>query len=124
MSDDLYRPDFDFGEFRYSVARYVKYLIRARWKWDAEFLSDAQLTRWDLNNIRRDEHQAWQLLEMAAATLAILNTKFLPRCGSGGVIVNDDDTPVFRGDGGGIFESCCRCAHLHPTILGSLIPCR
>jgi len=96
VSDDLYRPDFDLGEFRYSVARYVKYLIRARRKWDAEFLSDAQLTRWELNNIRDDKLQAWQLLEMAAATLAILNTEFLPRCGSGGVIVNDDDTPVLR----------------------------
>ena len=96
MNDDLHPPDFDLGEFRHIVARYVKFLIRARWKTDAGFLADSDLTRWELNDIQQDTQQAWRLLEMAATTLATLNTEFIPRCGSGGVRVNDDDTPVSR----------------------------
>ena len=96
MNDDLHPPDFDPGEFRYTVARYVRFLIRARWKSDGEFLSDSDLTRWELNDIQHDKLQAWQMLAMAADTLATLNTKFIQRCGSGGVNINDDDTPVLR----------------------------
>ena len=97
MNDDLLRPTFDLGEFRHIVARYVRFLIRARWKTDPGFLSDAQLERWDLRvSISRDQIPAWRLLESAAHTLAKLNSDFITRCGSGGVPLHEGDTPVLR----------------------------
>ena len=45
MSADeaVYRPDFDLGDFRYAIAGYVKFLVRARWKCEPGFLSPVQL---------------------------------------------------------------------------------
>jgi hypothetical protein len=95
-SDAIYHPDFDLGEFRYAVARYVKFLIRARWKCQPEFLSEEELAAWSLADIGHDNWPAWQLLDQAALALAHLNRHFLPRCGSGGVRETDDATPVGR----------------------------
>jgi hypothetical protein len=96
MNDDFHSPNFNLGEFRDLVALYVKLLIRARWKTDAGFLSDSQLTQWGLKNIQRDKLQAWQLLAKAAYALETLNANFIPRCGSGGIPEEDNGTPVSR----------------------------
>src|SRR6478672_9064376 len=72
-----YEPDFDLGDFRYAVARYVKLLIRARWKCEPGFLSDEELQTWGLGEIAEDRLAGWRLLEDAAAALARLNTEFL-----------------------------------------------
>ena len=93
---ELFRPEFDLGEFRYAIATYVKLLIRARWKQDSEFLASKELDRWELNNISEDPYPPWRLLEEAAVALGKLNQDFLPRCGSGGVRITDDSTPEGR----------------------------
>jgi hypothetical protein len=110
--DAVYHPDFDLGDFRHTVARFVKCLIRARWKGEPGFLPDGVLTAWGLQDIADDEWPAWKLLAEAATALGTLSTEFLPRCGSGGVRETDMTTPVGRliwavsglaevGDGGG-----------------------
>ena len=86
-SDEIIIPyrQFNLGEFRWTAARYIKRLIRARWKSDPDFLSEEELTAWKLNNIANDTQEAWQLLQLAAKDIGILNRDFLPREGSGGV---------------------------------------
>jgi excisionase family DNA binding protein len=93
---EFYYPDFDLGEFRYTVARYCKLLIRARWKCDPGFLDEADLAAWGLEDIGTDRWSACQLLDQAAAALGHLNRHFLPRCGSGGVRETDESTPEGR----------------------------
>src|SRR5947208_2088365 len=93
---DIYYPDFDLGEFRYATARYVKLLIRARWRCDPGFLSQADLLAWGLEDIGRDRCPAWKLLDQAALSLGYLNLHFLPRCGSGAVRETDEGTPEGR----------------------------
>lgn len=93
---DIYYPDYDLGEFRYATARYVRLLIRARWKCDPGFLRQADLAAWDLDDIGRDRWPAWKLLDQAALALGYLNLHFLPRCGSGGVREVDEATPEGR----------------------------
>jgi hypothetical protein len=39
MSDDFFHPNFDPGEFRRTAAKYVKLLIRARWRSEPGFLT-------------------------------------------------------------------------------------
>src|SRR5690348_5823804 len=95
-SDAVYYPDFDLGSFRYAVARYVKLLIRARWQCTPGFLAKADLTAWSLQDIVADHWPAWRLLDQAAAALGLLNTQFLPRCGSGGVREIDAAAPEGR----------------------------
>jgi hypothetical protein len=89
-------PQFDRGMFRWTVARYIKRLIRARWKSEPDFLSDDDLQRWRLANIRDDSEESWRLLSKAAADLGMLNREFLPRCGSGGVAPVGEESPVSR----------------------------
>src|SRR4051812_40768846 len=96
MAGDVFYPDFDLGIFRYTVARYVKLLIRSRWKCEPNFLSPDQLAAWGLDAIGKDPNPAWRLLEDAAHALAHLNAEFLPRCGSGGVQPGDECTPEGR----------------------------
>jgi hypothetical protein len=95
-TDGMYYFDFDLGAFRYAAARYVKLLIRARWKVEPGFLPRETLTAWGLANIESDRSSAWQLLADAAQALGHLNTQFLPRCGSGGVSSPDESTPEGR----------------------------
>lgn len=87
---------FDLGAFRYAAAAYVKFLIRARWKIEPGFLSEDDLGRWKLSDIRDDTRSASQLLLRAGALLAELNTKYISRCGSGGVAEYDLSTPEGR----------------------------
>lgn len=98
MSDVWFHPDFDHAAFRNTVARYIKLLIRARWILDPRFISNESLKRWKLSNIDQEPKQSWQLLRQAADTLAVLNTEYIPRCGSGGIPVMEDgdDQPVIR----------------------------
>src|SRR5829696_5597613 len=93
---EIYRPDFDLGAFRHAAARYVKLLIRARWKCDPGFLGQDDLAAWGLADIGRDRWPAWRLLHQAALALGHLNVEFLPRCGSGGVRETDESTPEGR----------------------------
>ena len=88
--------DIDLGAFRYAAAKYVKFLIRARSKIKPGFLSDEELKRWQLTNIREDLIPETQLLLMAGAQLAFLNTNFINRCGSGGVAEYDQATAEGR----------------------------
>ncbi|MFO0881521.1 MAG: hypothetical protein U0840_29835 [Gemmataceae bacterium] len=89
-------PTFDLGEFRYSVARYLKLLIRARWRCDPGFLSQKDLADWGLTDLPHDRLPAARLLYLASEALAHLNRHFLPRCDSGGVQQIDESTPVGR----------------------------
>jgi hypothetical protein len=111
-ADAVYHPNFDLGDFRFAAARYVKLLIRARWKCEPSFLSPAQLTAWGLQDIAADPWAAWKLLDQAATALGFLNRHFLSRCGSGGVRETDESSQAGRliwavtglaevGDGGG-----------------------
>jgi hypothetical protein len=95
-NDGVYYPDFDPGDFRWAAARYVRLLIRARWKVEPGFLPRDTLTAWGLANIESDTHSAWRLLADAAVALGHLNTQFIPRCGSGGIPITDESTPVGR----------------------------
>src|SRR4051794_27652403 len=95
-TEDLFRPAFDLGEFRYAVARYVKLLIRARWKADPSFLTQRDLAAWELSDVGKDRQPAWKLMGQAAQALGHLNDQFLPRCGSGGIKETDSATPVGR----------------------------
>jgi len=95
------RPEFDLGAFRFAVAKYVKLLIRARWRDDPGFLGDQALKDWGLHNINDNRLldnriPSWRLLEEAAEALGILNTEYLPRCPSGGLMVVTKDTPEGR----------------------------
>jgi hypothetical protein len=95
-SDAVFRPDFDLTQFRHAVARYVKLLVRARWQSEPGFLSDSDLQRWKLSDIAAESNPAWQLMREAALMLAELNTNYLPRCGSGGVMTTDIACAVGR----------------------------
>lgn len=96
MSEAWFQPDFDLAQFRYAVARYIKLLIRARWKCEPEFLRLQDLVRWELQKLNEDAYPAWRLLRDAADALARLNTEFLSRCGSGGIPITDESTPEGR----------------------------
>src|SRR5262245_54260411 len=93
---EYYCPDFDLGVFRYAAARYVKLLIRARWKVDPGFISKEDLAAWELQDIEDDTIPAGRLLDDAARALAHLNRYFLPGRGSGGIPVTDESTPEGR----------------------------
>jgi hypothetical protein len=95
-SDAVFRPDFDLTQFRHAVARYVKLLVRARWQSEPGFLSESDLQRWKLSDIAAESNPAWQLMREAALMLAELNTNYLPRCGSGGVMTTDTACAVGR----------------------------
>jgi hypothetical protein len=113
MDDFIFYPTYDLGAFRYAVARYVKLLIRARWKSQPCFLSDHQLAKWHLEDIADDPYSETRLAAMAADALGIVNRDYMPLCGSGG-IRETDDSPVgrlihylfdfVRPDGGGPFH--------------------
>ncbi|MFO0877907.1 MAG: hypothetical protein U0840_11185 [Gemmataceae bacterium] len=94
--DGCFLPAFDLGEFRYAVARYLKLLIRARWRCDPGFLSQNALADWGLTDIAHDRLPASRLLYLASEALGHLNRHFLPRCDSGGVQQIDESTPVGR----------------------------
>lgn len=93
---ELYFPDFDLGVFRLSVARYVKLLIRSRWRSEPGFLDRERLAAWGLEDIGNDRWPAWKFVHQAAHALEHLNLHFLPRCGSGGVRFTDESTPEGR----------------------------
>lgn len=93
---EYFHPTFDAGLFRHAVARYIRLLIRARWKANPNFLSQQDLARWDLADIATDRGSAGRLLLLAAEALAYLNRDFLPRCSSGGVETADETTPLGR----------------------------
>src|SRR5579864_830815 len=96
MSTEYSFPDFDLGTFRYAAARYVKMLIRARWRCQPGFFPVEELARWELQNIDTDLYPSWRLLMWSATALGTLNHEFLPRCGSGGVFETDPHTPEGR----------------------------
>ncbi|WP_417385646.1 hypothetical protein [Gimesia sp.] len=89
-------PQFDPGEFRGIVARYIRRLIQARQKSDPVFLSQEELQRWGLDKIADVSWKDWELLHLAARDLGQLNREFLPRCGSGGVEPVGEETPLGR----------------------------
>lgn len=93
---DIFYPNFDLGEFRYAAARYVKLLIRARWRCHPNFLGQEHLAAWGLEDIAHERWPAWKLLDQAGLALGHLNQHFLPRCGSGGVRETDESTPEGR----------------------------
>jgi hypothetical protein len=98
-SDSLHYFDFDWGEFRYAVARYIKLLICARWKCEPGFLPETDLAEWQLTNIeKKNPASAEALLKEAAAHLDRLSSRFLPGCSSGGFPADWDSesTPVGR----------------------------
>jgi hypothetical protein len=88
--DDLFEPDFDEAKFRRAAAAYVKYLIRARWRCDPDFLTPEELQRWKLDDISQDQVTPARLLALAAKQLAHLHREYLPCCGSGGVPATTD----------------------------------
>ena len=71
-------------------------LIRGRWQSEPGFLGEAGLAAWGLLDIGEDNWPASKLLDRAASALGLLNTQFLPRCGSGGVRETDETTPEGR----------------------------
>lgn len=93
---DFYYPDFDLAYFRGDVARYVRLLILARWRCEPGFLPDEDIVRWEPLDIHQTVYPAWRLLAMAAEVLARLNTEYIPRCGTGGVLPTDESTPIGR----------------------------
>jgi len=95
MPKGNHKLDFDFGEFRYEVANYVRLLILARWKCEPGFLTAADVERWEPLHIQTP-YPAWRLLDMAAQSLARLNNEYLERCGSTGVRPIDETTPIGR----------------------------
>jgi hypothetical protein len=98
-SDSFHYCDFDWGEFRYAVARYIRLLIRARWKCAPGFLPETDLAQWQLSNIdTKNPASAAALLTEAAACLDRLSGRFLPGCSSGGVPAewDSESTPVGR----------------------------
>lgn len=96
MNDNWYQPTFDLAAFRSVVAKYVKLLIRARWKHQSGFLSAEDLARWGLKDIANDNRTPRDLVTEAATTLAALNNQFIPRCGSGGIPCMEHDSAVER----------------------------
>ena len=60
MNGAVFVPKYDLGLFRYTAARYVKLLIRARWKSNPGFLAQNELARWELVDIANDPHPAWR----------------------------------------------------------------
>jgi hypothetical protein len=93
----LYHPNFDLGEFRYAASRYVKLLIRARWRCEPAFLAEAELAGWSLPNIANDPLSAGKLLDQAASALENLHMQgFLLPCSSGGIAVVDETTLMGR----------------------------
>jgi hypothetical protein len=95
-NSEFFVPEFDLGRFRHMVARYVRLLIRARLTSEPGFLSHEDLERWDLADIDRDPLPGAQLAAQAAATLGLINTEFIPRCGSGGFPLTDQLRPEGR----------------------------
>ena len=96
MDTEWVHPDFDPVEFRRAAAKYIKLLIRARWKVEPKFLPQKVLQSWGLEKIDDESLESWQLLRQAATELAVLNRDYLPRCGSGGVAPTDERTSVGR----------------------------
>lgn len=99
MSDEdfyVYVPDFDLVEFRCLALRYVKLLIRARWKCEPGFLPPDALKHWKLVNIDEDRLSAWKLLEDVVTTLRTLHEDYLGICPSGGIPATNQSTPVGR----------------------------
>ena len=94
--DEPYRRQFDAGDFRYTVAAYVKLLIRARHKAKPNFLAEEERRKWEVDNDDDQGWPAWRLMEQASKKLAEINERFIDRCGSGGIPVMDEDTPVTR----------------------------
>ena len=94
--DGPYRSGFDLGEFRHAAARYIKLLIRARWKAEPGFLPESVLADWCLQDIAADRWPAPELLDQAAAALGEINTHYIHRCGSGGVREANESTPEGR----------------------------
>ncbi len=92
--DEVFEPTFDPAKFRTHVAAFVKSLIRARWKHEPGFLTPAQLERWELKSIERDEQSAWRNMEHAAQRLAVLARNFIPFGPSGGLPLMRGATPV------------------------------
>ena len=97
MDEGIFRPNFDLKAFFDVSASYVKYLIRARWKFEPRFLSENQISNWKLNNIADDRETAPQLLRLAAIQLRNLYSGYLrQRCGSGGIELTDQSTAEGR----------------------------
>src|SRR5262245_21159182 len=89
--------DFDQGGFRLSVARFIRLLIRARWKSEPAFLPYHDLPRWGLANVEEDRASAPSLLEQAADALDELARRFPPGFSSGVPADWDDElTPADR----------------------------
>lgn len=93
---EYFAPDFDLGSFRHVVARYIRLLIRARLTSEPDFLSREDLKRWDLAETDRESLSGAQLAAQAAATVGLINTEFIPRCGSGGYPLTDQLRPEGR----------------------------
>lgn len=77
---------YDLGEFRWVVAAYIKYLIRARLIDEPNFLTKKDLARWGLDTDVSDPLKKDDLLWRARQIITEeINRRFIPRCGSGGV---------------------------------------
>lgn len=83
---------YDLGEYRYVVAAYIKYLIRARRIDEPDFLSDDELSRWGLEagvpEILEKADLLWRAKQIISEEI---NHRFIPRCGSGGIQVNESE---------------------------------
>ena len=84
MSHSFWVPGYDAGDFHIVVARYVKQLILARLVVEPAWLGSELLAGWDVSVRDAQRYPAWRLMEMAAGSLAKINTDFIERCGSGG----------------------------------------
>lgn len=93
--DEWWTPDFNPEEFAREVARLCKLLIIARNRQD-DFFRPAVHGDWviDFNDDKRFSIAG--MLRSAAQLLADINTKFLLRCGTGGILPLSDDTPLHR----------------------------
>jgi hypothetical protein len=65
--------------------------MRARLKVQSNAFSSQQIARWDLEQWHADPRSVHQLLQLAYKTILEINDKFLQRCGSGGLRVEDED---------------------------------
>lgn len=81
----------ELGRFRWKAAAFIRYMIRARAKVDAGFMTPAAYDLWELDDLGAEKHSIDRLLRMALNTIIEINEKYLERCGSGGMRTEEDD---------------------------------
>lgn len=84
----------ELGVLRYKAAYYIRLMIRSRATQDPTFLTPEYYEVWELDGLGRGENTA-SALRKALWTIREVNDRFLERCGSGGMRLDDSD-PLFE----------------------------